>query len=136
MSVGERENWRGEVWRRRPLMSRGSGAAGVKGGYFQPPPLNPDSMTAEETGEKRMSSGVKINSRNGDGIQVTLFNNIKRIVVRFASTAGLDRTIEGDILKLYVATLAKDDDEDEDEKDKAFHDVQALVLDAGILTFA
>jgi hypothetical protein len=45
-------------------------------------------------------------------------------------------TIEGDILKQYEATLAKDDDGDEDEKDKAIYGVEALVADVGISTFA
>jgi hypothetical protein len=58
------------------------------------------------------------------------------IVVCFALTAGVGYTIEGDILKQYEATLAKDDDGDEDEKDKAIYGVEALVADVGISTFA
>jgi hypothetical protein len=94
-------------------------------------------MLGEET-EEWMPFDVTIASGNGDGIQVILLNNGKRLIVDFTPTESLDRTIEGPILKQYEAALAKDDeeDEDEDEKEEAFNEVQTLALKSGTSTFA
>jgi hypothetical protein len=92
-------------------------------------------MLGKET-EGWMPSGVTIASGNGDGIQVILLNNGKRLIVDFTPTESLDRTIEGPILKQYESALAKDEDEDEYEKEEAFNEVQTLAPKSGAPTFA
>jgi hypothetical protein len=66
----------------------------------------------------------------GDGIHVALICNCKRFVVSFPSTASLDGTTEGSILKRFEDSLLA---EDHEGKDDAFYGVQDLVLDIGDL---